>query len=426
MLRHGRDAAFRLRIPRRGFRPGDARDAGCAGAPRSALQPHRTRRRCSEGPLSAEFIGRFREQRARRRARVHTAARGTPDARVRIPARPAASVSRRMEPIRRARMGEPGRANGRLARRRSTPAATPRIRGPQAGSTYGRRPSRRNIAMSPNPPPSERGPIFIGGLSGSGKTQLRLVLGAHPDISHDAPQLLVESLLRTIRIARRSRQPRTLRGRDGRRPRRAAPRSRLGPHPARVARRAAERRAPHSGSFTTTTRERLGKRRWGEQLRFVECFADPIFANFPTARMIHMVRDPRTAVTGAGSSSGPRPGKLGWELAVVASFGRARAAQPPTVSRPLSRGSPRNIRRATRRDGRGSVRVRRCGVRAARRRRRARRCDSRKRHRRGRHLWSISTPVARSTSLGYERAVEVATAPAPGRAAPRGRSTGRP
>ena len=28
-----------------------------------------------------------------------------------------------------------------------------------------------------------RGPIFIGGLSGSGKTQLRLVLGAHPDIS---------------------------------------------------------------------------------------------------------------------------------------------------------------------------------------------------------------------------------------------------
>src|SRR5215510_13660774 len=28
-----------------------------------------------------------------------------------------------------------------------------------------------------------RGPIFIGGLSASGKTQLRLVLGAHPELS---------------------------------------------------------------------------------------------------------------------------------------------------------------------------------------------------------------------------------------------------
>ena len=28
----------------------------------------------------------------------------------------------------------------------------------------------------------ERGPIFIGGLSQSGKTELRLALGAHPSI----------------------------------------------------------------------------------------------------------------------------------------------------------------------------------------------------------------------------------------------------
>lgn len=59
--------------------------------------------------------------------------------------------------------------------------------------------------------------------------------------------------------------------------------------------------------------ERLGKRRWGEQLGFVERFADPIFSAFPTARMIHMIRDPRDRETLAATAR--TPGRVGWETA---------------------------------------------------------------------------------------------------------------
>ncbi len=38
--------------------------------------------------------------------------------------------------------------------------------------------------------------------------------------------------------------------------------------------------------------ESRGKARWGEQLKWIERFADGVFEAFPSARMIHMVRDP--------------------------------------------------------------------------------------------------------------------------------------
>jgi hypothetical protein len=54
---------------------------------------------------------------------------------------------------------------------------------------------------------------------------------------------------------------------------------------------------------------RRGRRRWGEQLGFVERFARPIFAEHRDARMIHMIRDPRDAGLDG------RPGRTGWEIA---------------------------------------------------------------------------------------------------------------
>jgi hypothetical protein len=39
--------------------------------------------------------------------------------------------------------------------------------------------------------------------------------------------------------------------------------------------------------------EREGKPRWGDQTGLIERYADPIFAAYPDARMIHMIRDPR-------------------------------------------------------------------------------------------------------------------------------------
>ncbi len=39
--------------------------------------------------------------------------------------------------------------------------------------------------------------------------------------------------------------------------------------------------------------ERLGKQRWGDKSLNTERYADPIFAAYPEARVLHMVRDPR-------------------------------------------------------------------------------------------------------------------------------------
>jgi len=40
--------------------------------------------------------------------------------------------------------------------------------------------------------------------------------------------------------------------------------------------------------------EKHGRRRWGEQEALIERYADPIFQAYPAARIIHMIRDPRT------------------------------------------------------------------------------------------------------------------------------------
>jgi hypothetical protein len=160
----------------------------------------------------------------------------------------------------------------------------------------------------------ETAPIFIGGLSGSGKTQLRIVLGAHPEIS----------------LTRRTRMWDRFYGRFGdlnepanldrclsamlRDPgvRQLAPADR------RVRRELAEAPPTYARLFGLMHQhyaERAGKRRWGDQLGFVERFADPIFAAFPSARMVHMVRDPRNRSLPSGRRivSGP---KLGWETAM--------------------------------------------------------------------------------------------------------------
>jgi sulfotransferase family protein len=154
-------------------------------------------------------------------------------------------------------------------------------------------------------------PIFIGGLSGSGKTQLRVVLDALPDLS----------------LTRRTRMWTRFYGRFGDL-RFAANRDRclrvmaaddrvqtLQPNEARI--RSEFLAGPRTyarliGLFHGHHAERNGRRRWGDQLTFVECFADPIFAAFPSARMVHMVADPRSLIAATRS----RPGKTGWDTAM--------------------------------------------------------------------------------------------------------------
>jgi sulfotransferase family protein len=156
-------------------------------------------------------------------------------------------------------------------------------------------------------------PIFIGGLSGSGKTQLRVVLGANPALSltrrtgmwtrfygrfgdlHDEASL--DRCVHTMVADRRVQL--------------------LQPDEAHIRREFAAGPCSYArliGLFHEHHAQRNGKRRWGDQLSFVECFADPIFAAFPSARMLHMVRDPRARSDAAAGSA--RRGKIGWDTAM--------------------------------------------------------------------------------------------------------------
>jgi sulfotransferase family protein len=163
--------------------------------------------------------------------------------------------------------------------------------------------------------PGVDSPIFIGGLSHSGKTPLRMVLDAHRDLSltrktrmwdrfygrfgHLRDPANVERCLAAL-----------LRDPDVRR---------LEPDAAWIRRQLALGAPSYAGLFALFHQDharRLGKRRWGDQHGFVERYADPIFAAFPRARMIHMIRDPRDRFLAGTSGRTFRRGKLGWDTAL--------------------------------------------------------------------------------------------------------------
>jgi hypothetical protein len=159
----------------------------------------------------------------------------------------------------------------------------------------------------------ETAPIFIGGLSGTGKTQLRIVLGAHPDISLTRRTRLWDRFY--ARFGDLSEPPNLDRCLSAML--RDPGVQQLAPDERRVRRDLAEGPRTYARLFGLMHEhfaERAGKRRWGDQLGFIERFAAPIFAAFPSARMVHMVRDPRHRSRPSGRFvSGP---KLGWETAM--------------------------------------------------------------------------------------------------------------
>jgi len=136
-------------------------------------------------------------------------------------------------------------------------------------------------------------PIFIGGPDRCGKTLLAAILGSHSelaipivgsnlwtffagqygDLSDDA------NLDRCLAALARYKHARFLE-----------------PDLARVRRdlRAAERTyARLFALIHEQFAERAGKPRWGDQTGLVERYADQIFAAYPRASMVHMLRDPR-------------------------------------------------------------------------------------------------------------------------------------
>jgi len=160
----------------------------------------------------------------------------------------------------------------------------------------------------------EAGPIFIGGLSFSGKTPLRLMLSSHPHIALTRRTYMwpryygrygdlsrPENFERCLAAILRYKHTQALR-----------------PDPARIRREFWQGAPTYARLFELFQQhyaERLGKPRWGDQLGFIERYADPIFAAYPTAKMIHMIRDPRDRYQAAITSSQHRKGKVGWDTA---------------------------------------------------------------------------------------------------------------
>jgi hypothetical protein len=157
-------------------------------------------------------------------------------------------------------------------------------------------------------------PIFIGGLSFSGKTLLRLILSCHPNIvitrrtymwtrfygrfgdlsQRDNFERCLDAMLQFKHMAV------------------------LQPDADRIRREFWQGSPSYGrlfGLFQAHFAARMGKPRWGDQLGFVEQYADPIFAAYPMAKMIHMIRDPRQRFKASTATVPGRKGKAGWEVA---------------------------------------------------------------------------------------------------------------
>lgn len=137
-----------------------------------------------------------------------------------------------------------------------------------------------------------KSPIFIGGLDNSGKTHLRLALSSHPEIA------MTRRSYMWTRIYNRYgdlRQPenfeRCLNALLSRKDVRT-----LQPDPERIRREFSQGELTYGRLFALVHEhyaERLGKSRWGEQEAGIEHFAAEVFAAYPSAKIIHMLRDPR-------------------------------------------------------------------------------------------------------------------------------------
>jgi Sulfotransferase family len=158
------------------------------------------------------------------------------------------------------------------------------------------------------------GPVFIGGLAFSGKTPLRIALSAHPrleltrrtamwtryhgrfgDLAADGNlDRCLDAMLADPAIAALQ-------------PDRGQVRSTVRSGPATYERLFAAIHQQHA--------QRRGKPRWGDQMGMIERQARLVLTAYPTAQMIHMIRDPRTRYRAGGERHRQLPGKLGWETA---------------------------------------------------------------------------------------------------------------
>ncbi len=155
-------------------------------------------------------------------------------------------------------------------------------------------------------------PIFIAGLSYSGKTQLRMMLENHSRLSLTRRTFFwkkydrqfgdlgtPENFERCLASIASDRHVQAIQ------PDLDKIRTEFADGPSTYGRLFSIIHAQHAASG--------GKARWGIQSGLVEHFARRIFEELPEARIIHMIRDPRQRISEILDALPTRPWKLGWE-----------------------------------------------------------------------------------------------------------------
>lgn len=139
----------------------------------------------------------------------------------------------------------------------------------------------------------ERGPVFVGGLSQCGKSLMCSLLASHPNIAMPLKEVNMwtyfygqygnlvqeDNFERCLNAMLRYKGVRLLE-----------------PDPDRIRTEFLEGERSYARLFALFLghyAERLGKPRWGAQSVCVEYYSDSILADYPTAKMIHLIRDPR-------------------------------------------------------------------------------------------------------------------------------------
>jgi hypothetical protein len=138
----------------------------------------------------------------------------------------------------------------------------------------------------------EKGPVFVAGLERSGTSLLYALLASHPniamtrrtnmwthfydqygDLGHDA------NLDRCIKVMMQYKRL-----------------AKLDPDEGRLRREFRAGPATYARLFALLEQQnadRMGRPRWGDKSLHTERYAEPIFAAYPGARILHMLRDPR-------------------------------------------------------------------------------------------------------------------------------------
>jgi hypothetical protein len=157
---------------------------------------------------------------------------------------------------------------------------------------------------------AESAPLFIAGPDRSGTTLMYALLASHPDVS----MVRRTNMWRYFHgrygdLARPANLERCLDAMVGYRRMRH-----LRPDPERILREFLEGPPTYGRLFALFHQhnaERVGATRWGDKSLHTEHSADRVFAEFPDARIIHMVRDPRDRYASVRARNGQELSRVG-------------------------------------------------------------------------------------------------------------------